>query len=144
MKHLINFLKLPFQIKITMIEAFLCLGFSRFIIWRFQFKRFAWIFGEVNRETEFSNDTIDIKKVKEVSRAIQIMSRYTFWESKCLAQAYAAKIMLNRRKQKSTVYFGVAKDQQGEMTAHAWVRCGELFVTGGYGSKEFTVTSKFA
>ena len=137
MKHLI-------KTKIILVEAYLCLGFSRFIIWRFQFKRFAWIFGEVNQETEFSNDAIDIKKVREVSRAIHIMQRHTFWESKCLAQAYTARLMLNRRKQTCTVYFGVAKGQQGEMTAHAWVRCGEIFVTGGDGSKEFTVTSKFA
>ncbi|MBP7175558.1 MAG: lasso peptide biosynthesis B2 protein [Thermoclostridium sp.] len=143
MKYLRKFIILPFRVKAALVEAYLCLGFARFLIWRFQFKRFAWIFGQVNCETEFSDEGLDPAKMKEVSQAIRTMSRHTFWESKCLAQACAAKIMLNRRKQRSTVYLGVAKDSRGEMIAHAWVRCGTRYITGGDGSKKFTTTSKF-
>ncbi len=144
MKNLIKFIKLPFKTKRILLEAYLCLGYCRFVIWRFRFKRYAGVFGEVNRETEFSNEGVDLKKAGEVARAIRTMSKYTFWESKCLAQAYAAKLMLNRRKQSCTVYLGVMKNQNGEMIAHAWVRCGMLFITGGDGSKEYTITSRFA
>lgn len=100
--------------------------------------------GEANRETKFSNEGIDLNQVKMVSLAIVTVSKHTFWKSNCLVQAYAAKLMLSRRKQKSTIYFGVSKDDSGNMIAHAWLRCGKIYVTGGDGSLNYTITNKFA
>lgn len=144
MKNLIKFIKLPLKTKILLIEAYILLGFSRLIILSCPFKRIAGLLGEENRETEFSNEGIDIKKVYAVARGIKTMSKYTLWESKCLAQAYTAKFMLSRRGLKSTVYLGVSKNKNGKMIAHAWLRCGCIYVTGGNGGTSFTVTSKFA
>lgn len=144
MKNLITFIKMPLSRKLVLTEAYVLLGFSRFIIISMPFKRIAGWLGEKNQEMESSNEDIDLSKVQQVSGAIKIISKYTFWESKCLVQAYAAKFMLNRRKQKSTVYLGVARDENGEMIAHAWVRCGGIYITGGNGSGKFAITGKFS
>lgn len=139
-----KFLKLKINKKKLFIEAYFLLGFSRLIILTCPFRKIAGILGEMSSETPVSNDGVDIKIVRQVAEAIRVMSKHTFWKSKCLAQAYTAKMMLRKRKQKSTVYLGVSKNEKGEMVAHAWLRCGTLFVTGGNGHENFTITSIFS
>ena len=68
--------------------------------------------------------------LKNISQAIHIMSRYTFWESQCLVKAIAGMKMLERRKIESTLYLGTAKDENGKMIAHAWLRSGPFYITG--------------
>ena len=40
-------------------------------------------------ETSFSNKESNRKILKQISKAIDMMSRYTFWESQCLVRAIA-------------------------------------------------------
>ena len=54
-----------------------------------------------------------------------------------------AKIMLRRRGIKSTIYLGVAKNERGEMIAHAWIKAAGLTLTGSAGADQFTVVSVF-
>ena len=61
------------------------------------------------------------------------MSRYTFWESQCLVKAIAAMKMLERRQIESTLYLGTAKDENGKLIAHAWLRSGPFYITGAEG-----------
>ncbi len=144
MRRLLRFIKLPGQMKLLCVEAYLLLSFSALILRIFRFSAIAGVLGYANRETSHSDHGIDPYLVKQISLAIQLMQRYTFRESTCLIQAYTAKMMLRKRKLKSTVYLGVAKMADTKMTAHAWVRCGTIFVTGGDASQVFTITGKFA
>ncbi|MDP4125012.1 MAG: lasso peptide biosynthesis B2 protein [Bacillota bacterium] len=139
-----KFFKLSFNNKILFIEALWYLGFYRLLVLIFPFRKTARLLGEENTETPVSDEGVDITTAKRISTAVRVMSRHTFWESKCLVQAYAAKRMLRRRKQKATVYLGVSKNEQGNMIAHAWLRCGTIFVTGGNGQIKFSVTSRFS
>jgi len=79
-----------------------------------------------------------------IRRAVQTMSRLVPWDSVCLAQALAAKWMLARRGMASTLYLGVAYDEQRKLRAHAWLRCGNLWVTGAPQHKKFTIVETFA
>ena len=75
------------------------------------------------------------------------MSSYTPWESACLAQAFAAKAMLRCRGITSTLYLGLAKNEQGGQSgllAHAWLRSGSLILTGEPGKDQYTVVATFA
>jgi len=56
----------------------------------------------------------------------------TPWESKCLVRALTAQKLLKKKKIESTMYLGVKKEE-GKMVAHAWLRVGTLYVTGGNG-----------
>lgn len=82
--------------------------------------------------------------LKNVSEAVNIMSRYTFWESMCLVKAIAAMKMLERRQVESTIYLGTAKDETGKLIAHAWLRSGPFYITGGEVMDQFVIVSKFA
>ena len=84
------------------------------------------------------------KTLRMISQAIHIVSKYTFWESQCLVKAIAAMRMLEKRGIESTLYLGTAKDESGELIAHAWLRSGPYYVTGAEGMEKFTVVSKFA
>ena len=68
--------------------------------------------------------------LSNISQAIHIMSRYTFWESQCLVKAIAAMKMLERRQIESTLYLGTAKDENGKLIAHAWLRSGPFYING--------------
>ncbi|WP_346355428.1 lasso peptide biosynthesis B2 protein [Azotosporobacter soli] len=80
----------------------------------------------------------------QVGSMIERVSRYTPWQSKCLVQALVGKLLLQRLGIDATLYMGVAKDADNKMIAHAWLRCGEMIVTGSAGREQFTVVGCFA
>jgi hypothetical protein len=43
----------------------------------------------------------------------------------------------------NTLYLGVGRDETKGLVAHAWLRCGELILTGG-GREHFMVVGKFS
>lgn len=74
-----------------------------------------------------------------VSCEVNRIADKTPWESKCLVRALTARFLLHRKSILTTMYLGVGKDEQGSMIAHAWLRCGDKYVTGGDGSSYATV-----
>ena len=125
-----------------MIEAFIFLARGRYLK-LLPFKKVAPTLGEESVETSVITSK-DEKVIKDVSYALQTMSRYTLWESACMVQAIAATRMLNRRNIETTLYLGIARDIEGKMHAHAWVRSGSIDVTGADVKQNFTVVNKFA
>lgn len=125
-----------------LMEAFLYLGWAR-LLKALPFSRVAPTLGNQMEETSFESDREHDALLKSISKAILIMSRYTFWESKCLVMAIAGKKMLSRRRIDSTLYLGMAKDDSGKLIAHAWLRSGHLYITGAEGIERFTVVRKF-
>lgn len=61
---------------------------------------------------------------------------------KCWVRALTARKILIRHGINSTLYMGVAKDDEGKMIAHAWLRCGQMYVTGGSGAG-YAVVARF-
>lgn len=129
--------------KNLLIEAYILLAWAR-VLKVIPFRRVSPFLGSKMSETSFEMDQANIKLVKQISHAIHIMSKYTFWESKCLIKAIACMKMLERRQIDSTLYLGTAKDENGKMIAHAWLRSGPLYLTGAKEMKKFVVVSKFA
>lgn len=65
------------------------------------------------------------------------------WRSSCLCAALAAARMLRRRNLPATLYLGVAREEGEALRAHAWLRSGELIVTGEPGMEDFAVIAGF-
>lgn len=141
MAKLKKILFLPFDRKHFYIEVFVLLAWAR-IIKALPFGRIAPSLGQKSIETA-ETIAINPELLTDISKAIALISRYTFWESACLVQAIAAMKMLERRKIDSTLYLGTARDKQGKMIAHAWLRSGPFYVTGGNVMHDFTVVSVF-
>ncbi len=129
--------------KLLLLEALILLGWAR-ILKSITFSKVAPSLGEHMHETSFFQNESNNKTLKQVTQAIDLISRHTFWESKCLVRAIAAMKMLERRKIESTLYLGTAKDETGKMIAHAWLRSGPFYITGSEGMERFIVVGKFA
>ncbi|RLL42777.1 lasso peptide biosynthesis B2 protein [Oceanobacillus piezotolerans] len=131
------------RIKMLLLESYIYLAWAR-ILKLFPFSKVAPTLGENMIETSTHVESAHRKTLAEISQAIHTMSKYTFWESECLVKAIAALKMLEKRKIESTLYLGTAKDENGKLIAHAWLRSGPFYVTGAAGRERFTVVSIFA
>jgi hypothetical protein len=129
--------------KFLFFEAFILCGIIRMIILLIPFNKIRNSIGGYNQDNLKEVSASEYKVVKRVARAIYQATKYTPWESKCLVQALTAQRMLKKRKIYSTLYLGVAKEGKKKVKAHAWLRCGQVFVTGGYEKKGFVQVAKF-
>lgn len=84
----------------------------------------------------------EYRYAKKVSYAVNQVCNKTRWESKCLVRALTAQYLLKQKGITSTMYLGCGLDEKGAMIAHAWLRCGKMYVTGGNG-KEYAMVDKF-
>lgn len=126
-----------------LLEAAAWLGLARLGLLLVPFRRLApWLGAHMAQSAEHVTPR-EAALAQEIGWAVQAMARRTPWQSACLAQAMSAKAMLRRRGVGSTLYLGVARNERGRMTAHAWLRCGTAVVTGGDHS-DYTVLSSFA
>ena len=82
--------------------------------------------------------------IKSITIAVRRCSRYAPWPTKCLVDAITAKLLLQWHGISSTLYLGVSKENRKKLVAHAWLKCGERFITGRKGYQKFTVVSRFA
>ncbi|MFJ5768897.1 lasso peptide biosynthesis B2 protein [Psychrobacillus sp. NPDC093180] len=143
LKKLRMFLRLNMQTKLLLMEAYYHLGRGRYLK-SIPFSKVAPSLGEEMKETSFSPLISNKEELARISKAIHLMSRYTFWESQCLVKAIAGMKMLEKRNIESTLYLGTAKDQNGDFIAHAWLRSGPFYVSGAEVMDRFTVVAKFA
>ena len=78
--------------------------------------------------------------------AVSAAARYTPWRSSCLVQVLAAQRMLEHRLLPGAFCIGVARgeaESQG-LDAHAWLKCGDTFVTGETAHTRYVVVSEFS
>lgn len=122
------------------LEAWMYLTLAKLLIIFFPFKRIAALIGKQQIESpiEFCTD----KKIRDIEVAVLRGIKYVFFSSKCYDQALATTFMLKRRKILSTIYFGLHKEAE-QLSAHAWVRCGEKIVSGRLGYEKFTPVAWF-
>lgn len=128
---------------LLLLEAFVYLGWARFLIY-LPFTKVATSLGLHMQETPNSQIHTNKAVSQNIAHAIGIMSKHTLWESKCLVKALAGMKMLERRRIESTLYLGTAKDETGDLIAHAWLRSGPFYITGAEVKDRFTVVGKFA
>ncbi|SFA97188.1 Transglutaminase-like superfamily protein [Cohnella sp. OV330] len=125
------------------LEALAYLTWARLLI-QLPFQKYARLLGQPMSETSHETEQGNKEFATRVSSAIRRASRVSPLDTRCLVRAIAAMKMLKRRRIESTLYLGTAKDKDGRMIAHAWLRCGNLFVTGAEEMRGFTVVGKFA
>lgn len=128
---IVRFFKYNKSKKMTM-EAYWYAGWYRLGILLLKPKTLRPYWGEEGKESPEDEIHVNYCQAAHIS---QIVNRYcdkTAWESKCLVRALTAQKMLTKRKIHSTLYLGCGM-KEGKMVAHAWLRCGRMYVTGGDG-----------
>jgi hypothetical protein len=71
------------------------------------------------------------REVKCIGRAIIVCASRVPWRAACFQQGLAAQFMLRRRGVPSVLYYGAAPDKGRGLSAHVWVRDGDVDVVGG-------------
>lgn len=118
-------------------EAMLLLGGFRLLILAVPNTRLVKGFGTAMEESpRRALDEDELATVRLVRWAVHGISRRTPWTANCLPQALTAKRMLARRDIVSTMYVGAAfTERRDALRAHAWLRSGDVAVTGGLGNE---------
>jgi hypothetical protein len=132
--------------RLLLLEAFVLLGVARLLVLTIPFR---WLAGSLGKHMQESVSTVehaDLRHAILIGQAVRSAAGNTPWESVCLPQAVTGKWMLKRRRIAGTLYLGVAKAEgtPEQLTAHAWLRCGDSILTGGPGHKQFTVVALFS
>ena len=145
-----NFFQLSSRDKKLFFEAFVTLGMMRFAILTTSFKRLVreleQNLSEDERENKMLLNDTETATIIAVIRIIRKAAIYSPWKSECLVQSLAAQRLLKRRNLPGTIFLGVMKDtdKNEKMRAHAWTKCGDIFITGRHGHEKFTVVSVFS
>lgn len=138
----VGFLKYNKRKKKT-IYAYLCSAKYRFLIRFIKPKYLYRYWGEEGRESDMEEINANYRYCYEVAKIVDNTCNKTKWESKCLVRALTAQRFLRYKGIHSTLYLGCAI-KEGKMVAHAWLRCGEMYVTGGNGEKDgYAVVDRF-
>ncbi len=127
--------------KLLYLHVLFLSAFYRFVILLVPIKKLQRFMGILNEESTASVSQECYKEVVRISHTINRICQYTPWESKCLVRAMIAQHLLKRKNIPSTLFLGVGKDSD-TMVAHSWLRCGELYVTGGTG-EQYAIVAKF-
>lgn len=125
-------------------EAVAGLAVARIVMACVPFRRIAAWLGTPGTESPRTATAEQIRTAQEIGWAVGVLARRVPWDGRCLAQAMAATGMLRRRGLEGTVSFGVTEGESVKFDAHAWLRIGPYFVTGGPGHERFRTLTTFS
>lgn len=134
----------PLSAYMIALEAIFYITIMRVLLFALPFKWIARLFGFVqNVELDDILPHEHERTVRRISWAIHVASHYSPGHVVCFPRALAAAQMLRRRKISATLYLGV-NWQNNELEAHAWLRSGTKYVTGGRQKNQFQTLATFA
>lgn len=137
-------LRRPWADKWLLAQAYCLLGIARLAILTLSFRRLARYLGPLQAETPANIPATHLAAARRIAWAIRRTAPHTPWTSNCFPQAIAGKILLRRRGIPSTLYLGATfTEDKTALEAHAWLRCGPLYVTGGNGQEKYGVVGVF-
>jgi hypothetical protein len=137
------FFKVDLAFKFLVLRVVVLLGFGRMSVLLLPFRKIAARIGEVGKDSSASLSAELILELTQIGSAIEAVSKYTPWKSNCFAQALCGHWILKSRHINHTIYFGVQKEGNHELKAHAWLKVGSKIVTGRKGHKAFTTVGIF-
>lgn len=131
-RRMYRFLRYNEHKRLTL-EAWILSAYFRFQMLYSDSKKLNQKWGIEGEESPEEATPEDYRYARRVAYAVNQVCEKTRWESKCLVRALTAQYLLKKRKIESTLYLGVGYDEENKMCAHAWIRCGQMYVTGGNG-----------
>jgi len=130
------------------LQAYYLLGKMRVAILSRPFKRLV-VGLEIHHAavTQKPLTTAQLASAHQVGWAVRTAASHTPWQSTCLVQVLAAQRMLQQRGIAGAFYLGAARraENTGQvgLSAHAWLKCNEDFITGEPGHEQYAILSSF-
>ena len=91
----------------------------------------------------FSENAVNTPSVQVVFQTVDSISRHVFWTNTCFVRSITVKYLLRRIKIDALLYLGLAKDEKGQLKAHAWVKELQSGLVYDDGSGEYTTVAIF-
>lgn len=144
MSRLAKFFRHDWAGRALLLEALAWLCWAKLLLRVVPFRRLAPRLGKPMTESTATLTEPERLLAARVSWAVQSAAANVPLGFVCLPQAMAAKWMLRRRHLATTLYLGVARPDEGKLTAHAWLRAGDSILTGRAESRTHTTLASFA
>jgi len=132
MKRLYKFLSLTPRERVLLINALLLLGAIRLGLKLLPFQTLRRILATMAQPTG-TLQAAEKASVDKVAWAVIVASHY-IPGARCLAQALATQVLLERRGYPTQLRIGFTRDKGGQMSAHAWVESEGRVAIGGAGN----------
>lgn len=123
------------------IEVWFWVAIFRLLILIVPVKYMKRHYGISGEESPYRESKENYEEAKIIAYHVNRIAEHTPWESRCLVRALTAQRLFTNKKITSTLYLGVKKEKE-KMVAHAWIRTGELYATGGNGDG-YAMVAKF-
>ena len=138
LKRIYRFLRYNHKKKLTL-AIWVLTAYYRALILLVPPKKLQPYWGIQGEESAQTDTVANYRQAVRIAKEVVRIADKTPWESKCLVRALTTQRLVHRKGIETTLYLGVGKDENGKMIAHAWIRCGEIYLTGGDGSQYSTV-----
>ena len=130
MRRLRKLLHLHKRDRQLLVSAALLLGTIRLGLWLLPFQTLRRFLAGITQTADDLHSTAQVT-VDKVVWAVAVASRYMPGGAKCLARALATQVLLGRRGYQAQLRIGVAKNEKGQLEAHAWLESQGRIVIGG-------------
>jgi hypothetical protein len=124
-----KFFQLPRNDRLLLVEATLWLAVAGLAIAVLPFRQVGRMAARPTRRSE-PPPQARVRDVKRIRWSIIVAARRVPWRARCFQQGLAAQFMLRRRGVPSVLYYGAAPNDRHGLSAHVWVRDGDVDVIG--------------
>jgi len=137
-----KFFRLSRHDRLLLLEAILWLAVAWLAIAVLPFRHIGRLAARPTRGPEPPEQT-RLEVVKRIRWAIIVCARRVPWRAMCFQQSLAAQFMLRRRGVPSVLHYGAAPNDRQGLSAHVWVRDGDVDVIGGETKSRFALLATF-
>lgn len=123
---------------VLLAEALATLGLASLLIALLPFRRIATLASRGQPKPPATS-----MQARDIERAIDVWARRVPWRAVCFQRGLAAQLMLRRRGLAAALHYGAARDDDGRLVTHVWVRSGNVDVTGCHGVERYAVLAVF-
>lgn len=143
MRRIIIFIKLPLFIQVIYIKVFILLPLCQCSVKLLHFKHLLILYKLQPYKEKPITSLKSEDYVKIVASAIRKTASIPLLiRPRCLAQALAARVLLHQRGQSCILSIGATIEEKG-MIAHAWLKCGDIIVTGQEEKDKYTEIASY-
>lgn len=128
--------------KFVTLKAYIYSFYYRLMIKLMPMKKIEPRLGRRGEESLMEESIEHLRTAKLYAFHVNRITKRLPWNEKCFVRALTLRKLLAEVGIPCTIYLGLHMED-GEMKAHAWLRCGQLFATGGNG-EGMTIVAKFA
>lgn len=108
------------------------------------FRAYSSRLGKMRQQVKQVLEPDAVKLAGHITNIVEAVCNRTPWQSTCLVQAIVCKQLLQKHGIHCTLYLGLLRmDGSRKLTSHAWLKAGEVLLTGARGYERFKVVNYY-